>query len=499
MSMYAEDIVKLHQGAAGRRLRTLLRMLGVIFALTSLTKLPSLVLAWFLNEPTVGLFAASFALTALCGLLLWWPNRKVQYDLRLRDGFLIVTLAWMAASLASCLPFMAEPLHLGFAQAVFEATSGLTTTGATVISGLDNLPKSLLLYRQLLQFLGGMGIVILAVAILPMLKIGGTQLFRAETTGPSRDSKLTPRIGETAKALWLVYAGLTVLCALAFWVAGMNLFDAICHSLSTVSTGGFSTYDAALGYWDSPLIDLVAVIFMTLGGVSFALHFVAWRRASVGHYFEDSELKAFLRILSSVIVLVALVLWLGGDYPTLAESLRRSALMITSAMTTTGYAVSGFDGWSSIAPMLVMIVAVIGGCSGSTVGGLKVARVQMVLRQGLREVYQLVHPQGQFLVKLGGKRVSESVVLSVSGFITLWMVCFMLLLLGFIAAGLDMLSAFGATVATITNLGPGLGEVSSTFGTVSDTAVWFGTLGMLLGRLEVFSVLVLLTPTFWRE
>ncbi len=481
------------------RSRAILKVLGVIIGLTSLTKLPSLLLALVLGESTVHAFAGSFLMSAALGFVLWWPNRNSRYEMRLRDGFLIVTLTWVSASLVSSLPLMAQPLGLSFTHAVFEATSGLTTTGATVISGLDGLPKSLLLYRQVLQFLGGMGIVILAVAILPMLKIGGTQLFRAETTGPSRDNKLTPRIGETAKALWLVYAGLTALCAVAYWVAGMSLFDAICHSLSTVSTAGFSTYDAALGHWDSPLIDLVAIVFMTLGGINFALHFIAWRNASVGHYFADSELRAFVRILGGAIVLMTLALWLGGDYPGLFESLRFAALQTVSAMTTTGFAVSGFEQWSGVAPMVVMIVAVIGGCSGSTVGGLKVARVLMVLRQGLREVRQLVHPKGQFLVKMGGRRVSESVVLSVSGFITLWMVCFMALLLGFVATGLDPLSAFGGAVATLTNLGPGLGEVTTTFGTVSDAAVWLGTLGMLLGRLEVFSVLVLLTPMFWRE
>ncbi len=481
------------------RLRAILKVLGVIVGLMSLTKLPSLVLALALGESTVALFATSACFSAALGLVIWWPCRHVHYQMRLRDGFLIVTLTWASASLVSSLPLMFGPPHLGFAQAVFEATSGLTTTGATVISGIESLPKSMLLYRQVLQFFGGMGIVILAVAILPMLKIGGTQLFRAETTGPSRDSKFTPRIGETAKALWLVYSGLTALCAFAYWLAGMSLFDAICHSLSTVSTGGFSTYDAALGYWDSALIDLVAVVFMTLGGISFALHFIAWRSAGIKHYFEDSELRAYIRILGAVTVLVAIVLWWGADYPTFSESLRRSAVQIVSAMTTTGFAVSGFDQWSSIAPMVVMVVAVVGGCSGSTVGGLKVARVLMVMRQGMREVRQLVHPKGQFLVKMGGRRVSESVVLSVSGFITLWMACFMLLLMGFIATGLDMLSAFGAVVATLTNLGPGLGEVTSTFGTVSDAAVWLGSLSMLLGRLEVFSVLVLLTPTFWRE
>jgi trk system potassium uptake protein TrkH len=279
----------------------------------------------------------------------------------------------------------------------------------------------------------------------------------------------------------------------------MDLFDAVSHSLSTISTGGFSTHDAAFDYWDSPLLDLIAIVFMTLGGINFGLHFIAWRQARLSAYLHDSELRAFLLILAGAIVLLTLTLWAHGHYADAGTSLRQSAFMTVSAMTTTGFTVADFDKWPGIAPMIIMIVAVIGGCSGSTVGGLKVARVLMVLRQGFREVKQLVHPKGQFLVTMGGNRVSESVVLSVSGFITLWMCCFMALMLGMIAAGLDPLSAFGGTVATLANLGPGLGQVTWGFASASDAAVWLGTLAMLLGRLEVFSVLVLLTPMFWRE
>jgi trk system potassium uptake protein len=481
------------------RWRAITKVLGVIIGLTSLTKLPSLAYALVNGEHTVSVFGGSFLLSAAIGFIMWWPNRGITYDMRLRDGFLIVTLTWVTASLVSSLPLMYGPPYLTFTHAMFEATSGLTTTGATVIAGLDALPRSILLYRQVLQFLGGMGIVILAVAVLPMLRIAGTQLFRAETTGPSRDTKLTPRIAETAKALYLVYVGLTAMCAAAYWVAGMELFDAIAHSLSTVSTAGFSTHDAAFDYWDSPLIELVAIVFMILGGISFALHFVAWRHASVAAYFQDSELRAFIRIMAGATVIVLLTVWLGGTYDNFGEALRRASFQTVSAITTTGFAVPGFDNWVSIAPMVIMICAVIGGCSGSTVGGLKVARVLMVLRQGAREVRQLVHPKGQFLVKMGGRRVSESVVLSVSGFITLWMCCFMVLLLGLNLSGLDLLSSFGGAVSTLANLGPGLGEVATTWSSVPTGGVWLGTLGMILGRLEVFSVLVLLTPTFWRE
>jgi trk system potassium uptake protein TrkH len=481
------------------RLRVIIKVLGVIFALTACSKLPSLVYALAYGEATVQVFSGSFLASAGIGLAMWWPNRNVHHELRLRDGFLVVTLTWVAASLASALPLMFAPPNLSFTHAVFEVMSGPTTTGSTVISGLDALPRSVLLYRQVLQFVGGMGIVILTVAVLPMLRVGGPQLFRAETTGPSRDTKLTPRVAETAKALWLVYSGLTLLCAGAYWVAGMELFDAICHALSTISTGGFSTHDAAFAYWDSSLLDIVGMIFMVLGGINIALHFTAWRQASTRGYLEDSELRAFLRILAATALLITAVLWSHGSYDSAAESLRQAAFMTVSAMTTTGFTVANFDRWPSIAPLLVMLVGIIGGCSGSTVGGLKVARVQMAIRQGWREVRQLVHPRGQFLVTMGGRRVSESVVLSVGGFITLWLACFVVLVLGMVLAGLDPLSAFGGVVGTMANVGPGLGQVTYGFGGVSNAAVWIGTQAMLLGRLEVVSVLVLLTPMFWRE
>ena len=483
-----------------QRFRAIQRILGVIIVMSSLSKLPPalLALAWG-EQGTPQVFFGSFMISLLIGIGLWLPVRNVNYDMRLRDGFLIVTMTWVFASLVSALPFVHGPPHLSYTDAIFEATSGLTTTGATVISGLDELPRSVLFYRQLLQFLGGMGIVILAVAILPMLKIGGTQLFRAESTGPTKDTKLTPRIAQTAKALWGVYFGLTVLCAGAYWAAGMSLFDAICHSLSTVSTAGFSTHDAALDYWNSPLIDWVAIIFMTLGGINFGLHFVAWRRASMSVYGSDSELRSYLRILAVAAVVISFVAWAGGTFDSFGESFRRATFQVVSSMTTTGFSTMSFHEWSHPAPLLIVGLAFIGGCSGSTVGGLKFARVVMVVRQGFREIKQLVHPKAQFLVKMGGRRVSESVVLSVSGFIAIWMLCFVVLMVGFNLAGLDLESSFGGAVATLTNLGPGLGSVAVTWAHAGDPAIWLGSLGMILGRLEVFSLLVLLTPAFWRE
>jgi trk system potassium uptake protein TrkH len=300
------------------------RIFGAIIALSSLITVPPLAIAWWLDEATAQAFFESFALIGTAGLLLWWPVRHTRYDLRLRDGFLVTASIWVLASLVAAIPFtLAEP-YLSYTEAVFEATSGLTTTGATTIEGLDALPRSVLFYRQSLNFLGGMGIVILAVAIMPMLKVGGMQLFRAESTGPQKDSKLTPRIADTAKALWMVYAGLTVACALAFWMGGMGVFDAVCHAMSTVATGGLSTHDASFGFWDSPLLDGIAIVFMLLGAINFGLHWYAWRRATVAHYQGDSELRMFLTLVAIATAVIGVGNYFNGHFPTLGESLRRS-------------------------------------------------------------------------------------------------------------------------------------------------------------------------------
>src|SRR6478736_3882542 len=304
------------------RMQAMQRVFGAIVALSSLVTVPPLALAWYWNEPTQAAFLDSFLLIAAVGLVLWYPVRQSVYELRLRDGFLITAALWMIASVVTALPFMFSAPHLRFVDAVFEATSGLTTTGATVISGLDALPRSTLFYRQSLQFVGGMGIVILAVAIMPMLKVGGMQLFRAETTGPTRDNKLTPRITETARALWFVYLGLNALCAAAYWIGGMSLFDAVCHAMSTVASGGFSTHDASFGYWDSPMLEGITCVLMLVATSNFGMHWYAWRRATLQHYQADSEFRAFLLLALVVGLVVSLQLWVGGHFASFGESLR---------------------------------------------------------------------------------------------------------------------------------------------------------------------------------
>jgi len=480
------------------RSRTLLRIFGAIIGLSAAISLPPMLLAWWWNEASATAFLESFLIAGVIGFVLWFPVRHARYEMRLRDGFLIVSGVWIIAVLVTALPFMLSEPNLSYTEAIFEAASGLTTTGATVIVGIEHLPRSMQFYRVLLHYFGGMGIVILAVAILPMLRIGGMQLFRAETTGPQKDSKLTPRIADTAKALWLVYTGLVVLCALAYWAAGMGLFDAVSHAMSTIATGGFANYDASFGYWDNPLLESIAIVFMFIGGLNFGLHWYAWRRATLGHYRADAEVTSFFWVCVTVSLVIALTVWLGGRFPDPVEALRHATFQVVSNITTTGFVTTGFVDWPGLAPLALIMLGFIGGCAGSTAGGMKFARVQMVVRLGLRELRQLVHPKGQFLVKVGGKRVSERVVIAVAGFCTLYILSYLVLTLALAADGVDIVTAFSAVAACMNNVGPGLGAVSAHFREMSDFSLWVCSVAMVLGRLEVFTLLVLLTPQFWR-
>jgi trk system potassium uptake protein TrkH len=481
------------------RFFVLQRIIGAVIALAGVLMLPPIALSLFDDDGIVWAFAETFAVCVVIGLVLWLPARNRREDLRLRDGFAVTALVWTMLCTVCALPFVLGPTELSFTDAFFESTSGLTTTGATVIIGLDVLPRSLLLYRQSLHLLGGMGIVIFAVAVLPMLRIGGSQLFRAESSGTVRDARLTPRIAETAKSLWLIYAGLVLACAFAYWVAGMSMFDAAMHAFSTVATAGFSTYDASLGHFDSPLIEAIAVLFMLLGGVNFALHFLAWRRATTSVYFGDAEFRIFLAIIVAGSVAIGAILWFEGTYPTLIESLRHGSFQWVANLTTTGLTTEGFADWPGFAPLALILVAFIGGCSGSTAGGMKTVRIMILFLQGVREIRQLVHPRGRFLVKLGKLSVPGAVLAAVTGFCTLYVAAFTVITMILSVTGLDLLSAFSAAASSINNLGPGLGVVASNFRELTDFGTWVCSFAMILGRLEVFTLLVLFTPTFWRE
>ena len=377
--------------------------------------------------------------------------------------------------------------------------SGLTTTGATLLSGLDELPMSILYYRQQLQWLGGMGIIVLAVAVLPMLGVGGMQLYRAEAPGPVKDTKLTPRITETAKALWYVYLAFTIACMVSYWLAGMGWFDALCHAFSTVAIGGFSTHDANFGHFGSGLIDIVAVFFMFVAGINFSLHFFAWRYVSVKHYFQDPEFKAYslMLIVLSIIVVATLYQYRGFTNP--GQTFIGGLFHAVSIATTTGFTTENFSVWPAALPVLLIFASFVGGSAGSTAGGIKVIRWLLIYKQGAREVARLVHPSAEIPVKLGNKAVPYRVVDAVWGFFSVYIVVFGVMLLLMMWTGLDQVTAFSAVAATLNNLGPGLGDVASGFMSLSDTAKWISVVGMLLGRLEIFTLLVLITPTFWRH
>lgn len=479
--------------------RVILRILGILLMVFSITMLPPIGVSMFYDDGHDYAFVGAFAITLITGFLIWLPVYRVRQDLRTRDGFLITVLFWVVLGMFGAVPLiLSSSPHLTVVDAVFESLSGLTTTGATVITGIDTLPKSILYYRQQLQWLGGMGIIVLAVAILPMLGIGGMQLYRAETPGPVKDSKLTPRITETAKALWYIYLSLTITCALGYWMAGMTPFDAIGHSFSTVAIGGFSTHDASMGYFDSTTIEAICTFFMIISAVNFSLHFFAWRQKTLLHYFQDPEFKFYISILAIVIMITMFAL-IGTETYAPVESMRKSIFMVVSIATTTGFATADFAQWPVMLPFMLFVAAFAGGCAGSTGGGMKVIRVLLILKQGYREIMRLVHPNAVIPVKLGNKPISDRVLEAVWGFFSVYLIVFIIMLIALLGTGLDQVTAWSAVGASLNNLGPGLGDVAAHYGNLNDTAKWILCFAMLLGRLEVFTLLVLFTPAFWKR
>jgi trk system potassium uptake protein len=482
------------------QLTVIQRIFGLLLMVFSFTMLPSAAVGWLFGDGDITPFLHAFAYTFLTGLVFWLPVMNRRKELRSRDGFVVVVLFWVVLGLFGALPFMlSEQPHISFTDAVFESVSGLTTTGATVLTGIDNLPHSILWYRQQLQWLGGMGIIVLAVAVLPMLGVGGMQLYRAETPGPMKDTKLTPRITETAKALWYIYLGLTIACALAYWAAGMSGFDAIGHAFSTVAIGGFSTHDASMGYFHSPTIELIAVVFMLLAGMNFALHFVAWRRRSLRPYILDEEVRTYLYLLALASVVTTVYLYFSGTIPNFGSALHHGIFQAVSIGTTAGFTTTDYFTWPSFLPVMLLFLSFIGGCAGSTAGGMKVIRFLLLLKQGVRELTRLIHPAAQIPIKVGGKPMSLGVVDAVWGFFAAYVATFSIMLLALMATGLDQVTAFSAVAACMNNLGPGLGTVGAHYADISGVAKWILCLAMLLGRLEIFTLLVLMSRTFWRR
>lgn len=482
------------------KLLVVFKVLGLLLMIFSFTMLPPVLVGLIYRDGEIWPFLAAFVLILAVGLSIFLPVMRVHQELRTRDGFLIVVLFWTGLGLAGAIPLaLVEQPSLSVTDAIFESMSGLTTTGATVIVGLDELPKAILFYRQQLQWLGGMGIIVLAVAVLPMLGVGGMQLYRAEMPGPMKDAKLTPRITETAKALWYIYVWMTVACTLAYWAAGMTLFDAVGHAFSTVAIGGFSTHDTSIGYFDSTLIEMIAVVFMLLAAVSFALHFVALRRLDLSAYWRDSEFRFFMLLMTLVTAATTLALYHSDTYITWDESFTQGLFQAVSIGTTAGFTTAEFFYWPPFLQILLLFASFVGGCAGSTGGGIKVIRVLLLIKQGLREIDRLIHPNAQIPVRIGRKSVNHRVVDAVWGFFSLYVACFVAMYLLLAATGLDLLTAFSAVAACINNLGPGLALVGPHYADLHEPAKWILSVAMLLGRLEIFTLLVLLTPTFWRR
>jgi trk system potassium uptake protein TrkH len=480
------------------RLIVIIRTLGVLFLLFSTTLLPPIAISAWYADGEAGHFSTTFAIAVAIGFLLWWPFRRDSVAIRSRDGFLIVALMWSAMSLLGTVPFMLV-LNLGFADAFFESVSGYTTTGATVLVGLDAMPPSILFYRQEIQWLGGIGVIVLAVALLPMLGIGGMQLYKAETAGPLKDERLTPRLARTARGLVVVYAVLTAACAVSYWAAGMSLFDAVAHSLSTVATAGYSTHDASLAFFDSVPIELVATVFMLIGGISYNEHFIAWRTLQLQRYGRDTQTRAFLLIVAVAVALTTAVLLATRTYGSLGESLRYAVFEVVSVLTTTGFGIADFSLWPLALPIVLIFTGLIGGCAGSSAGGIKVIRVVVLFKQVGIHIHRLIHPQAIRRMKLDGQPLSDSVVEAVGGFLAVYVVVFFIFMALAMMDGMDQVTAFGAVAATISNLGPGLGQVAITFADVSTQGKIMFAVAMLFGRLEIYTFLVLLTPAFWRR
>ena len=476
------------------------KTIGLLLMVFSFAQVPPLVVDLIYAEGEYISFLYSFLLTVLGGLVLWWPFRDVKKDFRLREGVLIVVCFWIVLSLFGTLPFLITDSisKLSFSDAFFESMSGLTTTGATVLSQLDDLPKSILFYRQQLQWLGGMGIIVLAVAVLPLLGVGGMELYHAESSGIAKD-RLTPKLRNTAIALWKIYVSLTVLCAIGYFFSGMSIFDAISHSFSTVAIGGFSTHDSSIGYFNSPTIEMIAMFFMFLAGINFSLHFVAWNNRSLVDYIKDSEFKTYSMVLICSTIIVIAALSFNSQYESSSETLRHSLFQTISIATTTGFTSQNFSNWPAAIPVFLIMMSFIGACVGSTGGGIKVVRILVMFRLGMKEIHKFIRPNAQVSVKLNKSSINEKALVSVLGFFSLYAISFFLILMLLMFAGLDQVTAYSATAATMNNLGPGLGDVAQNYGSLGEVAKWILSFSMLIGRLEVLTIIAIFHKAFWRH
>jgi trk system potassium uptake protein len=478
-----------------------LALIGRMLVLFALLMGVPLVFALSGHDPAEGAFVKASLITAGSGIALSLVVRRFRRELQPRDGFLLVTLTWLVLPAFGALPLVFAIEGLSFTDAYFEAMSGLTTTGATVLTGLEHLPLSINVWRCFMVLIGGMGIIVLVVAILPLLGVGAVQLFKSETAGPMKDQKLTPRMADTARGLWAVYFVFALACFFSFRLAGMGWADAFMHMCSTMGLGGFAAYDASFGAFNSPLIEAVAVVFMALAGINFALYFLVASRRSIKPLVNDPEARAYAMLLPASVLLVAVYLWASGVYPAFLECLRHAAFNVVSIATTTGFASVDYAQWPIFAPVLMLLLCGFATCAGSTGGGIKLIRSLLLQKQALRELTRIVHPRAVVPVTLGGTVVPPQVMYSVLAFMLIYGFVMIIVSLALLLSGLDLVTAVTAAIACINNTGPGLGQVgpAGNYQGLTDFQTWVCTIAMLLGRLELLSVLVLFTPQFWRR
>ena len=480
------------------QIKSVIRILGLLLMLFSLAIIPPILVSVIYSDGETWSFFYALILIFVSGLLLWLPAMQAKTDLKLRDGFMIVVLFWFVLSTFASLPMvLSESLSISITDAIFESISGLTTTGATILNNIDDLPKSILFYRQYLQWLGGLGIIVLAVAVLPMLGVGGMQLYKAEVAGPIKN-KITPRITETAKWLWIVYLTMTIVCGASYYIAGMPIFDSICHSFSTIAIGGFSIHNESFGYYDNHWIELVAIFFMIAACLNFSLHYLAFKNKSLSGYKNDNEAYFFIFLIFLISLLTILYVSNISEDMNVKEIIK-NIFYAVSISTTTGFTNSNYFNYVGFLPLLLILFSFIGGCAGSTAGGMKVIRVMLLLKQGYRELVRLIHPNSKIKVKVGNTAINERTLETIWGFFAIYVFVFLTVLLLLMLSGLDFLTSFSAVAATINNLGPGQGEVLYNYASISDVNKWILSFSMVVGRLEIFTLLVIFIPDFWKK
>lgn len=484
------------------RFLSVFNALGAIIFVFGLTMLVPVGVSWWVDDGAQTAYDEAIVITLFAGAALWLATRRRQrVELRVRDGFLLVSLTWMVVPVFGALPLLLHIPGLSFTDGYFESASGLTTTGSTVLIGLDALPLSINLWRTFLHWLGGMGVIVLVVAVLPLLGIGGRQIFKAETPGPMKENSLTPRIAETAKGLWAVYFLLTVACMLSLWLAGMDGWEAVIHGFTTMGLGGFSSHDASLGHFKSLPIEMVTMAFALMSGLNFATHFLAFRSRSLKPYRQDAEIRFFFGVLA--ISILALTIYLqpfavhDGFWPTM----RYVAFHSISLATSLGLAITDTAVWPMFAQVWVLFLGSFVACSGSTGGGIKMMRAILLYKLVFREIMRAMHPRAVYPVRLGSQVVGETVLHAVLAFSFMYTVVVVSLALVLAASGMELVTAFSAIVATLNNTGPGLNSVgpAGNFAALSDFQKWVCAFAMIIGRLEIFTVLVVLTPAFWKK